>query len=520
MVTTLSISPYDHLPIGVYTCDEKGFLTSCNGSAIALWGRNPNLGTEQWSGAWKIFDDGDRLLPVEEYPVSIVVREKKVIPNAEYIIERPDGERRNVLLSSVPTFDEIGKFTGTINTLLDITEQKASEVRQAMLVSIIESSDDAIISKSLDGIILSWNQAAETMFGYPEHEALGKHISLIIPYEKFEEEAFIMDRIRRGETVEHFETLRMRRDGTQLPISLTISPIRNSKGVVVGASKIARDITRQKSADDQLKNYASQLEEQVQERTQMLEETIVTLEETQENLNEALANEKHLGQMKSRFVSMASHEFRTPLSTIKLSSSLVEKYAETSDIANINKHVNKIKNAVSNLTNILNDFLSLEKLEAGKVNLDMSEFDLMKFSEEIRDEMQMVAKPGQQIVYQHTGITASAILDRNLLHNCVINLLSNAIKYSPEDSIIELDTEVTPGEYVVAVSDHGIGIPADDQIHLFEAFFRANNTGGIPGTGLGLNIVARYTSLMKGKIAFKSEVGKGTRFTLTFPAFK
>ncbi|MBS1527298.1 MAG: PAS domain S-box protein [Bacteroidetes bacterium] len=519
MVTALSISPYDHLPIGVYTCDENGFLTSCNGSAIALWGRSPDLGTEQWSGAWKIFDDDDRQLSPEEYPVAIVVREKKIIPNAEYVIEQPGGERRNVLLSSVPTFDELGEFTGTINTLLDITEQKASEARQAMLVSIIESSDDAIISKSLDGIILSWNQAAETMFGYAEREALGKHISLIIPYEKFEEEAFIIDKIKRGETVDHFETTRLRRDGSQLPISLTISPIRNSKGMVVGASKIARDITRQKYADDQLKNYASHLEEQVQERTQMLEDTIVALEEAQENLNDALANEKQLGQLKSRFVSMASHEFRTPLSTIKLSSSLVEKYAETSDKANINKHVNKIKNAVSNLTNILNDFLSLEKLEAGKVDLDVSEFDLVKFSEEIRDEMQMVARTGQQIVYQHTGLTALVTLDRNLLHNCVINLLSNAIKYSPEDSIIELDTEVTGNEYLVVVSDHGIGIPADDQMHLFEAFFRANNTGGIPGTGLGLNIVARYTSLMKGKIGFKSTPGKGTRFSLTFPAF-
>jgi PAS domain S-box-containing protein len=517
MVGDLAVGLYNQLPVAVYTCNEEGIIISCNESATALWGRRPNLGNEKWSGALRTFDNKGSLVTTEEHPAVRVVHEKKLITNTELIIEQPDGNKRDVLVSSAPTFDESGNFTGSINILLDITEQKKNDARQAMMVSIIESSDDAIISKTLEGIITSWNQGAEALFGYTEAEALGRHISLIIPPEKLDEERFIIKKISGGEKIEHFETFRLRKDGTPIPISLTISPIRNSKGAIIGVAKIARDITRQKAADDQLRHYASQLEAEVEARTKMLSETIVTLQETQENLNDALENEKQLGQLKSRFVSMASHEFRTPLSAIKLSGSLIEKYAETSDLNNIYKHAHKIKNSVSNLTNILNDFLSLEKLETGKVKPDLAEFDVIKFCEEVRDEMQMVARPGQDIIYQHTGTIGSVTLDQNLLHNCIINLLSNAIKYSNEDTIIELNSEVTACQYLITVSDHGIGIPDDEQKHLFEAFFRANNTGTIQGTGLGLNIVSRYTSLMNGEISFESVFGKGSRFTLRFP---
>lgn len=518
MVNLVSIGPYENLPIGVYTCDEDGFLPSCNESAIAIWGRRPELGTEKWSGACKIFNEDNRLISSEDYPVAIVVREKIIVHNADYIIEQPDGSKHNVLISAVPTFDDSGEFTGTIATLQDVTDQKANEAREAVLVSIIESSEDAIISKSLDGIILSWNRAAAIMFGYLEREVIGRPVSLILPDEKRDEDALIINRIKAGEKIQHYETYRKRKDGTLVPLSLTVSPILDSKGVVIGASKIARDITRQMAAEDQLKLYAAHLEDLVEERAHSLIETIKTLEKTQVDLDEALTNEKQLGQLKSRFVSMASHEFRTPLSAIKLSGSLIEKYAGLSDMVNVSKHVSRIKSAVSNLTNILNDFLSLEKLESGKVTINPEEFDLFKFSEEIRDEMQMVARQGQQIVYQHTGTTSNVILDANLLHNCMINLLSNAIKYSPDDSLIELDTEVTDSEYIIMVKDHGIGIPEEDQKHLFEAFFRATNTGVIQGTGLGLNIVSRNASLMNGQITFDSHPGEGTCFILKFPA--
>jgi two-component system sensor kinase FixL len=255
----------------------------------------------------------------------------------------------------------------------------------------------------------------------------------------------------------------------------------------------------------------------VESRTHALKETVMALQQAKEEVSSSLVKEKELGQMKSRFVSMSSHEFRTPLSAVQLSASLIEKYAQPYDNENIRKHVAKIKGSVGILTSILNDFLSLEKLEAGKVEVSCTPFDLVKFSEEITEELQLVAKQNQSIIYQHTGTASLVSLDQNLLRHCVTNLIANAIKYSGENTFIEFNTEIGPELCVITISDNGIGIPEADQKHLFQAFFRAHNTGSIPGTGLGLNIVARYAGLMKGRIDFKSDVNQGALFTITFP---
>ncbi|RZL13159.1 MAG: HAMP domain-containing histidine kinase, partial [Pedobacter sp.] len=193
-----------------------------------------------------------------------------------------------------------------------------------------------------------------------------------------------------------------------------------------------------------------------------------------------------------------------------------EKYAAPFENENIKKHVSKIKSAVGNLTTILNDFLSLERLEAGNVQSSMATFDLVQLAEEVTEEMQMIAKDDQNIIYQHTGVERIVDLDQNLLRNCMINLISNAIKYSGEHTFIEFNTEIQNEKYIITVSDNGIGIPDLDQKNLFQPFFRANNTGNIPGTGLGLNIVLRYAGLMNGTVEFASEVNKGARFTLSF----
>ncbi|GAC1300213.1 MAG: hypothetical protein NVSMB24_00290 [Mucilaginibacter sp.] len=241
------------------------------------------------------------------------------------------------------------------------------------------------------------------------------------------------------------------------------------------------------------------------------------LQQAKEEVSFSLEKEKELGHLKSSFVSLASHEFRTPLTAVLLSASLIEKYAEPFENTNISKHVGKIKNAVDNLTTILNDFLSLEKLEAGKIEPSFTSFDLVKLAEEITEEMQMVAKQNQNIIYQHTGTTSMIKLDSNLLKNCIFNLITNAIKYSGENTFIDFNTEINEQSCIITIRDNGIGIPTASQKHLFEAFFRAHNTGSIPGTGLGLNIVARYTKLMNGKIDFKSSDKQGTVFTITFP---
>jgi len=261
--------------------------------------------------------------------------------------------------------------------------------------------------------------------------------------------------------------------------------------------------------------------EGVMDQILMVEQNITRKKKAEEDLKRAFEKEKQLNELKSRFVSMASHEFRTPLGTILSSSSLVEKYldkADSSDPAtvkeNTTRHIKRIKSSVGNLTSILNDFLSLDKLEQGKVEVKPSPLAIDKFSEELVEEIQATFKKGQKITYTHTGKT-DVYIDKQMLKNILYNLISNASKYSPEDSIIEFTTVLNKTGLTITVTDHGMGIPDADQMHLFERFFRAKNVTNIQGTGLGLNIVKRYADLINGKVSFISKEGKGTSFTIS-----
>jgi two-component system, LuxR family, sensor kinase FixL len=389
----------------------------------------------------------------------------------------------------------------------------------ALLKAIIDNAIDGIITIDDRGKIESINPAACKLFQYTPPEVIGNNVSMLMPPPDREQHDEYINRYQRT-GVPHIigigrEVTGLRKDGTRFPFRLGVSEVQYSgRKIYTG---FIHDLSREKEAEQALKEYAAQLEELVEQRTVSLKSTVTELQLAKEEVSLSLEKEKELSQLKSRFVSMASHEFRTPLSAIQLSASLVDKYALPYDNENIRKHVAKIKNAVGNLTTILNDFLSLEKLEAGKVEPVFHEFDLVKLSEEITEEMQMIAKQNQNIIYQHTGTNSMVKLDQNLLKNCVINLIANAIKYSGENTFIEFNTEINDNNCTVTIKDNGIGIPETDQRHLFEAFFRANNTGTIPGTGLGLNIVARYTDLMNGKIHFKSNINQGTLFTIIFP---
>ena len=248
-----------------------------------------------------------------------------------------------------------------------------------------------------------------------------------------------------------------------------------------------------------------------------LTDSVTAIEISRDQVSQSLEKEKQLNMMKSRFVSMASHEFKTPLTAIQLSAELIGRIALELDHPIVKKYTETIKNAAKNLTNILNDFLSLELLETGRINPILSEFDFVEFATEVADDMQSLAKKEQRISYRHYGRGRLVTLNPSLLKNCIINLISNAIKYSGPNSLIEFFTRITSSYLTIIIRDNGIGIPQEDQKHLFEAFFRAHNTGNIPGTGLGLNIVTRYTSLMNGKVRCKSQVGEGTTFTITLP---
>jgi len=251
---------FDSLPVAVYTCDSVGHIKSCNQAAIKLWGREPEINKDLWYGSWKIFWPNGSEMSLDDCPMARTLKEGIAIEGEEIIIKRPDGSCRNILPYPVPNFDNTGELIGATNTLIDITEHKNDENKQAMLAAIIESSEDAIISKTLGGIITSWNQAAEKLFGYTEQEAIGKHITLLIPQELYFEEQLIIDKVSKSESVDHFETIRVSKTGLRIPISLTVSPIKNNKGAVIGASKIVRDIRRQKLTEDRLQRYAENLE--------------------------------------------------------------------------------------------------------------------------------------------------------------------------------------------------------------------------------------------------------------------
>jgi len=387
-----------------------------------------------------------------------------------------------------------------------------------LLKAIIDHAIDGIITIDQRGIVESINPAALQLFGYRSEEVIGQNVSILMPEpDRSRHDGYMENYYRTGEKKIigiGREVRGRRKDGTTFPFRLAVSEVfYDDRRAFTG---FVHDLSKEKEAEEKLLHYTEELEATVSNRTKDLIKLVSELERTKTEVSQSLEKEKELNQLKSRFVSMASHEFRTPLSAVQLSASLIEKYVQKSDKANVLKHTARIKNSVQLLTSILNDFLSLERLEAGKVSVKKESVNLIQLAEEITEEMQLICKANQHIVYEHTGSTATFVLDGHLLKSCIINLISNAIKYSGENTFIEFNTEINGNTCTVVVKDDGIGIPVDDQENLFEPFFRAHNTGNIPGTGLGLNIVKRYVSLMGGTVSCRSEQDHGTVFTLVF----
>jgi signal transduction histidine kinase len=305
-----------------------------------------------------------------------------------------------------------------------------------------------------------------------------------------------------------------RKDNSEFPVEISLSYYKKDDEQFAIAFII--DITERKEQEDRIITLNQNLEKKVKERTNVLQEALLELENSKEQLSEALEKEKQLNDMKSRFVTMASHEFRTPLSTILSSVSLIGKYVTTEDDDKRQKHVQRVKSAVTNMTLILNDFLSAEKLEEGKIFVRKESVTLPKITKEILTEINGILKPGQVVNYTHQGFE-EALLDVQMIRNILLNLISNAIKFSADNKTITVATSISDNETIIKVVDQGVGIPKEEQSHLFERFFRAKNVTNIQGTGLGLNIVVKYLEAMNGKIDFTSELNIGTTFIITIP---
>jgi signal transduction histidine kinase len=293
------------------------------------------------------------------------------------------------------------------------------------------------------------------------------------------------------------------KDGSFYWVDTTIVPFLNENGKPYQYLAIRSDITQRKLAEEEILQINADLENKVTERT---------LE-----LTEALKREQELSEMKSRFVSLASHEFRTPLSAILSSISLVDHYKTTEQEEKRKKHIDRIKASVRNLTDILDDFLSLDKLEQGKTEVICQEISLPEFIKDIVEEMEgMVRKKNQNIHVNFNG-PGEVYQDKKILRNILLNLLSNAVKYSPEGKDIYVEVSEKGDQAIFSVRDEGIGIPEEAQKELFGKFFRASNAYAIQGTGLGLNIVKKYVELLGGDISFVSKENEGSTFTVEIP---
>lgn len=415
------------------------------------------------------------------------------------------------------------------------------------LKAVIDTAIDGIVTIDEKGTVETINPAAAKLFGYSAKEVIGHNINILMPQPYHSEHDRYIQRyldsgkpriIGIGREVEG-----KRKDGTVFPIRLAVSEVfLKGKRVFTG---IIHDLTEYRAAKEKilslnraLEEQNSELDQKVRERTEKLAKVVdqllstnkqlereihdrqaieLALRQSEKELQEALEKEKELSELKSRFVSMASHEFRTPLSTILSSLELIELLKEEVHEAKREKHIARIKNAVSHLTSILTDFLSLSRLEEGKIELQPQKFNFGEFCTDLVDEIRSQLKPGQILDYSGQNDNQDVFLDKNALRNILSNLLVNGIKYSGAGNPVECRTNIAKEGIKIEIQDHGIGIPPEDQKHLFTRFFRANNVENIKGTGLGLHIVRRYLDLMGGEINFESQMGVGTKFMVIIP---
>ncbi|HET8886575.1 MAG TPA: PAS domain S-box protein [Salinimicrobium sp.] len=766
---------FEQSPIAFYTCDRDGFVTYFNNAAVKLWGRVPELGNDLWCGSWKVYYPSGKPMSFDQNPMALTLKEGYPHEDIEVTIERPDKSFRNLLVFARPIFDDQENLIGAHNTLVDITRRQEDEIKQATLSAIVESSDDAIISRTLDGIITSWNRAAERIFkfsaeeiigesikkiipesrlhdeeiilskvkkgikvdhfetvrmdkngkqiplsltispvkdssgkvigaskvardisdrvkgdekqsvlsaivessddaiiskdlngiimswnggaerifGYTEDEAVGRSITMLIPEERMEEENLIIGNIKQGKRIDHFETIRQHKNGSEINISLTVSPIKNRKGEIIGASKIARDVTAQVRAQEEIKLYNRNLKilnalgknlsenldvkvilqavtdastkitgaafgaffytrtDENGESLQLFtisgapkeafekfgmprntavfgptfagekpvrianitkdhryghnkphqgmpeghppvvsymaipviskngktigglffghpEEGVFTAshEEIVSNIavqaavsldNSALFDQvKSLSAKKDEFIALASHELKTPLTTIKGYLQVLNK--QTKDTMS-ELFIQKSLNQVNKLNTLVNDLLHMSRMESGKLEFNREEFDLREMLQDITETYGYSHK-SHKIISDFGESPAIIEADKQRIEQAMNNIITNAIKYSPKADEIYVKLEIRRDMATVVVKDKGIGLSEKQRKMLFTRFYRAENTKGISGLGLGLYLTKQIIDRHNGYISVKSKLGEGSEFSVNLPLKK
>ncbi len=472
----------DSLPAAAYTCDASGLITYFNRHAAELWGRSPRLNdrVDRFCGSFRLYAADGTPIAHEECWMSLALRMGKEFNGQEIVIERPDGRRRTTLAHANPILDERGVVLGAVNVLIDITDRKRAEEAQALLAAIVESSEDAIVSKTLDGLITSWNAGAERLFGYTAAEAIGQPVTLVIPPDRLEEERVILARLRRGERLEHFETLRRARDGRLIDISLTISPIRDAAGRVIGASKVARDISPQKQAEAAV----------------------------------AEANRR-----KDEFLAVLAHELRNPLAPLQNAVEIVRNSLDRPEVAA--EFTNMMERQIEHMKRLIDDLLDVSRITRGKLVLQRARIDIASVVRAaLETASAQIAEGGHELTVVLPPDPVWIDADRIRLSQALANLLNNAAKYTPPGGKIRLTAERRGGAVVVTVKDTGIGLAPGELEHIFEIFNQVDHSlercrGGL---GIGLSLARQLVGLHGGTVTARSDgPDRGSEFSVRLP---
>jgi two-component system sensor histidine kinase VicK len=444
----------------------NGIITSWNASAQRIFGYRP----EEIIGQSVL-----KLIPADRQDEeTLILSRLRRGERVQYFHTKrltKSGRLVDVSLTISPLKNEQGKIVGVSKIARDISELIQAEKQSAMLSAIVSCSDDAIISKDLNSIVTSWNSSAERLFGYTAPEMIGQSIVKLIPGDRLQEEPEIIAKLKSGQRVDHFETRRLTKHGKLLDVSLTISPVLDISGRIIGISKIARDITDKKQEE----------------------------------------------QRKNDFIAIVSHELKTPLTSMRSYVQLALAKATKRADSDTELLLRKAENQTRKMTVMIQDFLNLSRLEEGKMTLNISRFSLKELMEEVLADAATLA-PSRHIEFEPCAeLTVSA--DREKLGQVVTNLLGNAIKYSADGTAVELTCTVSGGQLDVSVTDQGYGIAPDDQARLFERFYRVNDAQHdyVSGFGIGLYLVAEILRLHGGKITVQSELGIGSVFSFSLP---